>query len=454
MFQTTPAGLATFLLILAGSGIVLIKAGLWPRRRGTEHRCRKCSYVVDNISSERCPECGNLLHGRGTAKGHRYRRPLHSAAGVLLLVLFLGWGARQIYQSVNWYQHKPARWVVKDLAAGDAATQDRAWSELMRRRGQGQLSKGGEERFTDALLADRQLWTVTPSRARTLIFGSRYEQSFQILWDQLEAGKLTPAQADHFFRNLSTRIPWVIRPLVLVGQDIPYAVDGGYELPNLPSRGWWMRVGLVGGTGEDDIITEGSLPSSPWQSWILLDSAKKTAGEHDVEIHYFAAYYRGPYRSDEANKQKPIWRGEFIHHAKVKVLTEPTGEFMKLVDAPELAEEIKGNIRIEKFTLDPARSRYHFTFQTTGPPMNAAFEMLVSMDGKEYPLGNLTMPRSGHSVYNIHIGAFPSQVKPQRVDLIFRTDRRLAEKTVDMVEVWKGELVLKDVSIKEGKVEE
>src|SRR4051794_3819749 len=109
--------LARFLGAIAISGILFLWPGLWPPRRGSERRCRKCGYVVDNISSEKCPECGSILSGRGTVVGHRTRRMWIWGPGALLLLAALGIGGAEMYRRVDWYHYKPARWVFKDLEA-------------------------------------------------------------------------------------------------------------------------------------------------------------------------------------------------------------------------------------------------------------------------------------------------------------------------------------------------
>ena len=48
MFNVTSgAWLALLLIFTATIGVVLIKFGAWPKRRGTERRCRRCNYVVE-----------------------------------------------------------------------------------------------------------------------------------------------------------------------------------------------------------------------------------------------------------------------------------------------------------------------------------------------------------------------------------------------------------------------
>ena len=62
-------------LPLLVGGTVLLKRGRWPRRVGTEPRCRACEYSLVGLTSDRCPECGSAISARTTVRGQRIRQP-------------------------------------------------------------------------------------------------------------------------------------------------------------------------------------------------------------------------------------------------------------------------------------------------------------------------------------------------------------------------------------------
>jgi hypothetical protein len=447
-FSTT--ALVRFLGCLALAGLVFLTIGLWPRRRGSERRCRKCGYVVDNISSENCPECGSLLSGKGTVVGQRKRRAWVWGPGVLLLLAALGLGGREMYRRVNWYQYKPTRWVMRDLEARDGVREERAWWQLMRRQREGKLSKYWEEKLADVAMTHHWQWANLPeAQRRGRIVRRRGEQSIFFLWKQYESGKLTWAQVERFFKEVAIT-EWKVRPVVLVGQEIPYRVDGMRYVPS----DWWMRFGLVGETGTD--FTSGDVTGSDLgRSWIVKGSEKKTAGEQEVEIRYFTEYHRGKYPGYETAKTaKPTWRGEFNHRAKVKVLENRGDEFLKVVDAPELAEQIRASLIVEKFGYYPPRPHFDLHFTAKTPPINLAFEVLGRVDGKEYRIMDVTFRKgSGGGWLHTMVGPgwFVEQLKPKKIDLIFRSKPEVAEMTVDFMEVWKGEVVIEGVEVKNPK---
>jgi hypothetical protein len=107
------------MLLYGGAGVllaslVLLVAGMWPRRRGEEPHCRKCDYNLTGLPSDRCPECGGTITAKSTVHGERRRRPGLMLVGVALLLaapLPFYHAAKQ----VDWYPYYPASWVIRDL---------------------------------------------------------------------------------------------------------------------------------------------------------------------------------------------------------------------------------------------------------------------------------------------------------------------------------------------------
>ena len=79
--------------------------------------------------------------------------------------------------------------------------------------------------------------------------------------------------------------------------------------------------------------------------------------------------------------------------------------------------------------------------QIDKPPMNVAFSVFVRAGGKEFRMGELAANPStnmGSSMHPTNIGDIP----PGKLAVIFRSDAGVARKTIDLVEIWKGEIVL------------
>ena len=80
-------------------------------------------------------------------------------------------------------------------------------------------------------------------------------------------------------------------------------------------------------------------------------------------------------------------------------------------------------------------------------PVNLAFDVFVRTDGVEYKTGTLCVAKDsgrwGTSVF--FQGA---NRRMPKVDIILRSSTVAARGTIDMTEIWKGEIVIKDVVVK------
>ena len=126
------------LALLSSAGLVLAALGLRGRRVGTHPTCGRCGYdLYGTLGGGRCNECGRLLTGRRAVRvGHRRRRPLLLAAGVAALLPGTLVGGAAVYvlaAGVDWQQHKPGWWLVRDLRNADETVVDAAVVELGRR---------------------------------------------------------------------------------------------------------------------------------------------------------------------------------------------------------------------------------------------------------------------------------------------------------------------------------
>ena len=79
-------------------------------------------------------------------------------------------------------------------------------------------------------------------------------------------------------------------------------------------------------------------------------------------------------------------------------------------------------------------------------PINLAFEFFIRNKGREYPAGSITYPKASTSASIYTLQDYPKPL-PEKVDIIFRSSEAVARHTMDFTQIWKGELVFKDVPI-------
>src|SRR5688500_341954 len=76
-------------LLFGVAALLVLRRSLFPRPRGSEPHCRKCDYLLVNLTSTKCPECGVALTEDNVVHGRRARRPGLAAFGFLLLLVAL-----------------------------------------------------------------------------------------------------------------------------------------------------------------------------------------------------------------------------------------------------------------------------------------------------------------------------------------------------------------------------
>ncbi|HEY7089120.1 MAG TPA: hypothetical protein VH518_13580, partial [Tepidisphaeraceae bacterium] len=156
------------------------------------------------------------------------RRPGMAATGMVMMVLGLvalvpvGYS---IFNSVDWYHYKPARFVMNDLHTPGVAF--RALRELMRRDSNGSLSLDYRRQIVDIALKEQSAATPGPLASQLLDFAAA----------QYAAGALTDAQKQKLLAQ-TVQLALQVRPKVPSGQLVAYRVD---EKARTPIR-WWVNV--------------------------------------------------------------------------------------------------------------------------------------------------------------------------------------------------------------------
>jgi hypothetical protein len=103
------------------------------------------------------------------------------------------------------------------------------------------------------------------------------------------------------------------------------------------------------------------------------------------------------------------------------------------------------------FTPKVTRNSYNprwldINIRAAALPEDVAFDVFVRSNGKEYPAGAINFHKGGEGNYGTTAIDSPAAAPPT-VDLILRSDEAVAAGTLDMTQIWKGEIVLKDVPL-------
>jgi hypothetical protein len=415
-------------------GAVLLKIGFWPRRRGNTPHCPGCGYALVGNQSGTCPECGRAWSEGTIVRGERNRHKGIGTAGLVMLLLGLAIGGGLWLGDIDWYRYLPESVIVSDTASSNPNIARRAWDELVRRRRIAPLSEATESKLTDLALKEQ----ASPSP------GPMLDPMLQFLAQRFLDKKMTTQQVDQFFVN-SVNPSLHTRAAVAAGDTFPVQIT--YRGRG-PSTGWSYRLSTNEvKAGPMTIPMGGSMGGSG-----LGAAGSSTSyvnglppGEYPLEAHIRVEIFQAPLGS----AIPPVWAKDLTLKSTLKVVEQDANEMVKLTERPELAEQIKKSLRIDKISKKPDGS-YEMGVNVDKAPINVALSVFVRAGGKEFRMGDLAAKAGGSGGFFMHpsdIGAIP----PGKVTVIFRSDAGVARKTVDLLEIWKGEILLEDVELTEQK---
>ncbi len=148
-----------WLSIALGVGTLLVAIGWRGRRIGDEPRCRRCGYILSELPSPICPECGVDSSRRKPRRGVRKVRAIPLIAGVLVLLTSIS-PAVWIWQSTNWRGQAPLSVLKIAMDFGDA----KAEPELNARVQSGLLSSDQIRALADRALAVQETAPIDSPR--------------------------------------------------------------------------------------------------------------------------------------------------------------------------------------------------------------------------------------------------------------------------------------------------
>jgi len=434
-------------------GLLLMKMGFWPRRRGQTPHCRRCGYTLVGNKSGSCPECGNSLSVATVVHGERRRRLSIAWTGLALLLLTLAagggiWGWR--LPEETWYHIWPSVWLAKDVSSADFERAAKAWTELWRRRTEGQLDQDIEAKLTEIALVE-QGKAEAGALSSTLI---------EYLGQRAADKKLTAQQLDRFFmQGLNPRIQ--VRPVARAGDPLPVEISisgrgpaTNWSIPPELKARWGLKIdcgkvrvdGVENGTG----IGSGG---SAFSQYILLNGTvvAPAEGMHKVEApcHLEISYPWIP----GTKRNTPFWSRDLVFQGQVQIT--PAGEDpLKIIDDPKLASAIRNIIHVDgvyRFSTNPRTIQYRLKLDE--PPVDLALKAVGRSGTKEYlpqaHFDELIVPK-GKKVDDHQFELLEVGPEINKIDLVLRGNNpQMTRATIDLHEVWTGQIVLENLEIQD-----
>ena len=420
--------LILILLPLLLIGLRLIKTGLWPRRQGDTPHCRACGYNVTGLVGERCPECGGALGPRRIVFGERQRSPGRTVGGIACLLPFL-MIAGLVVAHIDWYRLSPSFLLIADL---QSSRPNRSWNELDRRIQAGALSGGSRSKLIELGLKEQAALVPSPIG----------DELLNQLGTWAMAGQLSEAQAKTFYGQMVTT-GIQVRPKVITGDSVPVGMMRRGACPNnltveLVDGEVLIDGGkIAAGSGGSSFSGRGGRGSS------LRGVAYNELGPHKVQLKYTVLIHAGPTTGPVLHRREEMLEADF------EVVPVDPQYAIRLKSDPALKQGIQKAIVPQTLHLgEYSKGHLETIYKIDKMPIDVAFEVFIRVGGREYRVGTLTRKR-GEST-TLHTGG---QIKAQpftQCDLILRSSEKVARETLDMQEIWDGELIYENLPVSLG----
>ncbi len=430
------------LLVLGGVLLVLAVRG---GRLGTTPHCRRCGYNLTGLTANACPECGGVCDARGVVWGTRRRsRPaLLSALIVLALGGSLGGVAAYVQvQRGNPYLYYP-QFMLVPAAKADTP---RAVAELLRRCQSGAVTGSRADQVAAIGLRRQAAPGSTPVT----------QDWIDVVYALYNADLLSDAQKETFLQQMIAPVLEARSP-VRLGDFLPYRVRGQARTP---STG--LAVGLV-----SQSFQIGSETRDVGRSRLRLQGVGSSGnlggaigplnlppGDYPVRAKVAQQVFRA--NGMWSDEPIPFWTRELALSGEVKIAPADAPDAITVVDDPALADEVRDAIHMGAVEVTPTdegdTAHVHVmvhigpaTAASAGVPMDVAFDMRIRLSVGEFDLGDVAAQPGQNlgSGGQANVPAFDDQT----ATIILRTSRDVAVRTVDMVEIWDGELVFEDIPI-------
>jgi hypothetical protein len=442
--SAAPASIPIFVLLAIGlvlivTGAVLARKGFWPKRRGQQPHCGECDYLLIGIQSERCPECGTVITAQNTLRGERQRRMGLGFGGAGLVLLGLGLLIVPVAGDIGnipWYHFKPTFMVMGDLKGTPAAAAD-AVQELNRREKAGGLSAKYEQQLIEMALA-QQATTGTGPLTQGLI---------EFLAEQCAAGHLTDAQKTRFGQQ-SLVLNVHVRPIVVLGDWVPFRIN---DASRIVGPGYCVTYECR----ETDIDGQKVLSSGGGGSMNGLGSGgsfgntvpSKEVGTHHLAVTVHVEVKQGNYQSGTV-----LYTEDRTLAADFQVVAQPPPGYFSLINDPKLGDLIRASIVPVGFQISARQpGQLNCKLKITGLPGNIAFDVIARLSGREFNVGDITCNKGTTTEYQLGL-TMPAELvgastQPAAFDLILRSDEKVGRATIDLHDIWNGELIYPNVPV-------
>ena len=260
-------------------------------------------------------------------------------------------------------------------------------------------------------------------------------------------GRLTDEQHEIFYQQLLI-IDFRIRPRVRRGELLPIKMQ--YESRAGADSKWtftmdeaWLRIGqgwLVRCPG----VGSGKLPLDQTHSMGYTDYRDTSflpPGRYPVVLT----------TTKTIAKPGTDWVRVVSFNKDLEILPADAEDPITVTPNPSLEPALRAAVSCSQVYIGSPQSgkvRVEASLQIRGPlPANVSFDLILAANEQETFMPTIAMARDDPGVLASNITFLPASAVDGNITLVLRSSRKAASKTVNLFDIWGGELRLENVPV-------
>ncbi|HEV7301875.1 MAG TPA: hypothetical protein VGN72_21240 [Tepidisphaeraceae bacterium] len=439
-------------LVCGGAGLLLLVRGMIGRRIDDHPLCRACGFDLTGRAegSDRCPECGrDVTQPKAIRHGHRQRRGGLIAAGVAGILLGLAFLSPTVIATATSFDpqlHKPMWLLQREAHSANAQRRDAAIAEMERRLTAGLLSR-------DA---------VASIVSRALDLQGDPNQPWNRKWgDMIERARAQQQVSDDqwiLYARQAVQMKLHVRENVRRGDPMPLGIQ------NVNARAGSNTRLTLGYDSRDDRFSVDELEFVEPKDR-AYGSGSTSVGSRSV---FFRVYNPTPLL-DRLADGKHVFRFRSKLYIRenpddTKTLAtidldlsetfdlRPSDEpIVTLTTDASLLPGIQHAITVtgvSVYRYGESSASLRVSVKVDEAPAGLAHMVWLRAGEREWKVGSLSRP-AGQRSFAWSIGSNVPGFSPDihTVDVCFRPDPTVAAMSLDVLDIWGKELVVKGVKV-------
>jgi hypothetical protein len=172
-----------------------------------------------------------------------------------------------------------------------------------------------------------------------------------------------------------------------------------------------------------------------------------TVGKHWFEQAVHVELHTGPFDGNDPSNL--VFQQVCKLSGPFEIVAQPPAGDFSVIDDPKLHDLIQSKILPQQFKFGVHNQFLQGQFKMDNAPANLAFDVIARFGGKQVSLGSIVCGKGAGTDYSVSgsVGHLDPTSQPTTINLILRSSEKVARQTIDMHDMWRGELVYPDVPV-------